>query len=141
MNILTKLFLLVVSTGCVSASCETCEDMMLSGTGGFSDKWPILHHTWTLNGDYNGMPSYTCFECFGSRKQLIWMEDRWSIVDCLPDQPEACHGSHEILRSPSVSHGTCVWDVQGTWIYCSGALTTAGCSATSTDTSVAFTCI
>ncbi|XP_023334697.1 uncharacterized protein LOC111706142 isoform X3 [Eurytemora carolleeae] len=104
------------------ATCE-CESMLLSSTGGLANEWPIFMNTWILDTvEYDGHPQYRCDECFGARKVLIWLEDRWSIVDCNPDNSEGCQGVHEFVRSPRVPTGTCLWDVQGEWEYCDGEI-------------------
>merc|ERR1711962_484838 len=113
--------------------------IMLSSTGGLSTEWPIFLHTWVLDSEYDNMPTYRCDECFGSRKKLIWMENRWSIVDCTP--AEGCPVNAVYLMSPEVTKGVCIWDVQGTWRYCNGAITVEGCVSSDTDDTVNFECV
>jgi len=123
-----------------SDDCFSCQSLLLKSSGNFSTTWPIFHHHWTQNGKYDGMPKYWCEECFGTRRELIWDVNRWSIVDCLPNQTDACFGSHEIVYSPNVGKGICLWDVQGTWHYCTEGLTNQGCVSYGEDNTVRFQC-
>eukprot|EP00088_Acartia_fossae_P009717 TRINITY_DN14754_c0_g1_i4.p1 TRINITY_DN14754_c0_g1~~TRINITY_DN14754_c0_g1_i4.p1 ORF type:complete len:138 (-),score=4.83 TRINITY_DN14754_c0_g1_i4:84-497(-) len=124
------------------SDCTECENLQLTGTGGFSQTWPVLQHTWQINGEFNGMPKYGCYTCQGSRKQLIWNTNRWSIVDCLPGEEEACYGSHEFLYSSRVGYGTCLWNMHGlTWTYCKEGMTQDGCQISDYDDTVEFVCV
>jgi len=125
-----------------SLNCDSCKNLILTSTSGFEDEWPIFtNEPWTIENEWDGLPQYRCDGCFGSRKKIIWMENRWSIVDCLPDEPTACAGVHEILRSPSVNKGVCLWDTMGTWEYCTGTIAPTGCTEYSQDTTITFTCV
>eukprot|EP00095_Tigriopus_kingsejongensis_P001620 maker-scaffold289_size220122-snap-gene-1.27 protein:Tk01620 transcript:maker-scaffold289_size220122-snap-gene-1.27-mRNA-1 annotation:"hypothetical protein EMH_0003250" len=141
----TFLSLLVLASAALAASngtdvsCDLCDSMLLESDGGFADEYPRYLGYWKRSGTYEGQSFYMCLDCMGLRDKLIFIGDRWAVVDCEPGNV-ACGGSHQMLKSVPAD-GFCPYDDIGPWQYCDGDLIVGGsCTHYSTDETVRFTC-
>ena len=71
------------------------------------------------------------------------ISSQWKIVDCLPDAPEACGGSHVEIFSTNADGPMCPYDSIEPWRYCTGAIIpgTDGCTQYESDATAKFTCL
>ena len=73
------------------------------------------------------------------------LSGRWSVTDCNPKHDHSCAGVHQYIRNtvPGVAgDGTCPWNVQQPWEYCTGDLIVqGGCTQYTTDATITFTCV
>jgi len=138
-------FLLVLSVALADKGCTEYDSMLFTAEGGLEIEYSRYMGTWINLESYDGRPVYACpgMDCQGLDRMLAWIEDKWIIVDCLPNDVVACGGSHYEIFSTGGTNSSCPYDDIAPWKYCTGDIIpgTTDCTKYEEDPTAKFTCL